>query len=235
MSHRVSLLSASLLLVWNLSASPSGADDVPPPPVPDPAISGLPALPAPPAPLPPLHRLDAAPLDVPMAADPVDPARVEVHHAGPLFLPPHSTQGIESVPAASPVPQQHVEHHIMESVPVHSGRVEDHRFELPLSPAPAGTLGRTYQKISHPVPEDEHPRTAMLAVRDGGTIKHLSVSGMGGFRMKSGVWLFESNRPLSPGVCGIVRVEARHHPRDIEPYDTRFVRLIPGRIVYLQF
>jgi len=75
----------------------------------------------------------------------------------------------------------------------------------------------------------------MLAVRDQGLIPHLSVSGMGGFRMKSGIWLFESTRPLDPGVCQIVRTEARRTVQEIEPYDARFVRLIPGRIVYLDF
>ena len=58
---------------------------------------------------------------------------------------------------------------------------------------------------------------------------------MGGINMKSGIWLFVSQRPLDPGVCQIVRVEARQTAADIEPYSTRFVRLIPGRIVYLDF
>ena len=58
---------------------------------------------------------------------------------------------------------------------------------------------------------------------------------MGGIKMKSGIWLFESKRPLDPGVCQILRVEARQSSADIEPYATRFVRLIPGRIVYLDF
>lgn len=108
-------------------------------------------------------------------------------------------------------------------------------FELPLAPTPPGTLGQTYQRLSHPIPVDEHPRTAMLAVRDKGATQYLSVQTMGGFRMKNGFWLFESTRPLDPGACQIVRVEARHNPRDIEPFSTKFVRLIPGRIVYLDF
>ncbi len=75
----------------------------------------------------------------------------------------------------------------------------------------------------------------MLAVRDNGTIPFMSVTNMGGIKMKSGIWLFESKRPLDPGACQIVRVEARQTSADIEPYETRFVRLIPGRIVYLDF
>ena len=100
---------------------------------------------------------------------------------------------------------------------------------------PSGTLGQTYTRVSHPVPLDKHPRTGMLAVKDNGTVPYLSVGVMGGIKMKNGIWLFESTRPLDPGACQIVRVEARETPQDIEPYATRFVRLIPGRIVYLDF
>ncbi len=107
--------------------------------------------------------------------------------------------------------------------------------ELALTPMPPGTLGQTYTRPSHPIPLDEHPRTAMLAVRDRGKVPYLSVLTMGGVKMKSGIWLFESTRPLDPGACQIVRVEARETPQDIEPYSTKFVRLIPGRIVYLDF
>lgn len=109
------------------------------------------------------------------------------------------------------------------------------KLELPVAPLPPGTVGQTYTRPSHPVPADEHPRTGMLAVRDDGSIPFLSVQNMGGIKMKSGIWLFESRRPLDPGACQIVRVEARQTAADVEPYATRFVRLIPGRIVYLDF
>ena len=112
---------------------------------------------------------------------------------------------------------------------------ETGRVTLPLAPMPPGTLGQTYSRPSHPVPIDEHPRTGMLAVRESGSIPFMSVHNMGGIKMKSGIWLFESKRPLDPGACQIVRVEARQTASDIEPYATRFVRLIPGRIVYLDF
>ncbi len=115
------------------------------------------------------------------------------------------------------------------------GSVAIAQHALPLAPLPPGTVGQTYSRPSHPVPVDEHPRTAMLAVRDDGSIPFLSVQNMGGIKMKSGIWLLESRRPLDPGACQIVRVEARKTAADIEPYATRFVRLIPGRIVYLDF
>lgn len=97
-----------------------------------------------------------------------------------------------------------------------------------------GTLGRTYYRQSHPVPTVKHPRAGMLAIR---TTKKwpISVDGMSGIRLQSGVWLFESNRPLDIGVSHVVRVEHRRNVNDIEATAYRFVRLIPGRVVYLNF
>lgn len=100
---------------------------------------------------------------------------------------------------------------------------------------PPGTVGETYTRPSHRIPNDKHPRTGMLAVRDKTSSPLLSVQTMGGFKMKNEIWLFESERPLDPGVCQIVRIEARKTPQDVEPFATKFVRLVPGRIVYLDF
>ncbi|MCA9083202.1 MAG: hypothetical protein KDA81_04060 [Planctomycetaceae bacterium] len=104
-----------------------------------------------------------------------------------------------------------------------------------LVPFVPGTLGQTYTKTSHPLPDEKHPRAAMLAVRDHGSVSHMSVHGMSGFRMENGIWLFETDRPLVPWVESIVRVEARNEAQDIEPHRISFVRLIAGRIVYLDF
>ncbi len=100
---------------------------------------------------------------------------------------------------------------------------------------PPGTIGETYTRASHPIPEDEHPRAAMLAVRDHGIEQNIQVQRMGGYRMTNGVWLFETTRPLTYCSENIVRVEARQDPNDIQPHKVKFVRLIPGRIVYLDF
>ena len=105
-----------------------------------------------------------------------------------------------------------------------------------LMPAPPpGTLGKTYTRVSHLIPKEEHPRSAMLAVRDRRAIKFMRVQRMGGFRMKNGIWLFEAERPLFPGQDHVVRVEAWHEKADIQPYNVKCVRLIPGRLVYLDF
>ncbi|MCP4173223.1 MAG: hypothetical protein GY758_20895, partial [Fuerstiella sp.] len=80
-----------------------------------------------------------------------------------------------------------------------------------------------------------HPRLGMLAVRDTGKVKYLSVERMSGFRMDSGVWMFETDHPLVTWTENIVRIEARKDVADVEPYAVSFVRLIPGRLVYLDF
>ena len=130
----------------------------------------------------------------------------------------------------------HLAHAMVAHSPMlHPGpAIPAHVERLPV-PIPPGTLGQTYQRASHPIPEDEHPRSAMLAVRDHRAVKYLKAQRMGGFRMKNGIWLFETQRPLFPGQDGIVRVEARKDKNDIQPYKVKFVRLIPGRIVYLDF
>ena len=100
---------------------------------------------------------------------------------------------------------------------------------------PPGTLGLTYRRKSHAIPSDKHPRTAMLAVRNSIGASILSAQNMGGFRMKNDVWLFETSRPLDFGANHIVRVESRSVLQEVEPSAVRFVRLIPGRLVYLDF
>lgn len=137
-------------------------------------------------------------------------------------------------------------HRVVAGFPVHSGISGSVGFvsgppafvnnvDAHASYRPPGTVGETYFRTSHRIPEDKHPRIGMLAVRDKGAAKLMTVERMGGFRMKNGIWLFESSRPLDPGVSQIVRVEARNTAKDVEPYETRWVRLIPGRIVYLDF
>ena len=122
-------------------------------------------------------------------------------------------------------------HHRMMGEPFGAGSYGSGQLDI----VPPGTLGQTYTRVSHAIPLDKHPRTGMLAVKDNGKVPYLTVGIMGGVKMKNGIWLFESTRPLDPGACQIVRVEARETPQDVEPYATRFVRLIPGRIVYLEF
>ena len=107
--------------------------------------------------------------------------------------------------------------------------------DLPAASAPRGTLGVTYYRHTHPVPDDKHPRLGMLAVRDKQRFKVVVVRGMSGLRLKNGIWLFESDRPLDPGASQIVCIEAKDHMMDVDAITKRHVRLLPGRIVYLDF
>jgi hypothetical protein len=162
------------------------------------------------------------------------------------LAPVHADEDVDLAPPvdledASAVPNPPVSHPPVQPVPLRP------QPDPAMSAGPAaapdqpvavqlrGTLGFTYLRVSHPVPEDKHPRSGMLAVRMGDAEEVLSIRGMSGIKLKSGVWLFESNRPLDPGVPHIVRIEAKEHPLDVDAVATRFVRLIPGRIVYLSF
>lgn len=162
------------------------------------------------------------------------------------LAPVHADENVDLAPPvdledASAVPNPPVSHPPVQPVPLRP------QPDPAMSAGPAaapdqpvavqlrGTLGFTYLRVSHPVPEDKHPRSGMLAVRMGDAEEVLSIRGMSGIKLKSGVWLFESNRPLDPGVSHIVRIEAKEHPLDVDAVATRFVRLIPGRIVYLSF
>lgn len=113
---------------------------------------------------------------------------------------------------------------------VTAGSAAWERSLVPLVPA---TVGQTYARMSRPIPVDKHPRTAMLVVRDHGRVAAMTVSGMSGFRMSDGDWLFESIRPLRNCTENVVRVEADGAPNDMQPWNVKFARLIPGRQVYL--
>lgn len=174
----------------------------------NPAALPQPSIPQPPAPQPPIPQ---------PTAPGVQP-----------FVPQPMPR-----PALQPVPDPAMQYGPMIPGPV-AGPVAG-PVDQPVAVQLRGTLGFTYLRVSHPVPEEKHPRLGMLAIRTGDSEETIAIRGMSGIRLKSGVWLFESNRPLDPGVSHIVRVEAKEHPLDMDAVATRFVRLIPGRIVYLSF
>ncbi len=114
---------------------------------------------------------------------------------------------------------------------------------LPMTPdvaPPPGTLGQTYQRPMRPIPVDKHPRISLIdvratgatAIRIFGTNEYRTKDGITGFqdRKDASVWRFESE-PLVPGVPHIYRVEARYG----ESVQQKYVRLVPGRIVTLDF
>ncbi len=108
-------------------------------------------------------------------------------------------------------------------------------------PPPPGTLGTTYRRQSWPIPADRHPRVAMLDVRapKGATNVRVFVTyeyrtedEVTGFQdlYDACIWHFETD-PLIPGIPHVYRVEA-----DVDGQcDARYVRLIRGRRVVLEF
>ena len=115
--------------------------------------------------------------------------------------------------------------------------------QLPMTPdvgPPPGTLGQTYQRPSRPIPVDKHPRIGIVDVRARGataikvfgTNEYRTKDGFSGFqdRKDPSIWRLESE-PLVPGVPHIYRVVAKYGEASREQY----IRLVPGRIVTLDF
>ena len=116
-------------------------------------------------------------------------------------------------------------------------------YGLPLTPEvapPPGTLGQTYQRPMRPIPVDKHPRVSIVDVRAPGATS-VKVYGTNEYRTKDGftgfqdrkdpsVWRLESE-PLVPGVPHIYRVVAKYG----DTMQEKYIRLVPGRIVTLEF
>jgi hypothetical protein len=99
---------------------------------------------------------------------------------------------------------------------------------------PPGTLGRTYQRRSTLIDDDKHPRMAAVDVH---LPEEADVTARGlKARWTGSVWRLETETPLLPGVPHIYAVKADRLPghSDKTP-EVRWVRLIPGRIVDLEF
>ncbi|MCA9032532.1 MAG: hypothetical protein KDA69_05395 [Planctomycetaceae bacterium] len=112
---------------------------------------------------------------------------------------------------------------------------------VPLTPPP-GTLGRTYQLRSRPVPTDTHPRAGMLDLRVKGATKIIVhdmnefriEDRMDGFQDKDDPTLFHfTSEPLLPGLPHIYRVEVHTDSPEGPLVEERYIRLIMGRIVTL--
>ena len=98
----------------------------------------------------------------------------------------------------------------------------------------------TYLRPTRPIPVDKHPRVSIIDVQANGatqvkvygTNEYRTKDGIAGFqdRRNAALWRFESE-PLTPGVPHIYRVDAYFG----ESVQHRYVRLVPGRIVTLEF
>jgi hypothetical protein len=105
----------------------------------------------------------------------------------------------------------------------------------PVTPPP-GTLGITYKRPSRLIPEKKHPRVGMLDVKGVPFDAVVSVRGLNGYRDIEGVWRFEPNLPLIPGIPHIYTVKIKTGDASgLLHADVRKVRLIPGRIVEIVY
>lgn len=100
---------------------------------------------------------------------------------------------------------------------------------------PPGTLGQTYRRYTRPIPTEKHPRAAMLEVFHVAKGLKLTVHGMDGFLDKEGVWHFETEKPLLPGTTNIRKVLVFDKEGFLVEDMVRSVRLIPDRIVELEY
>ncbi len=98
---------------------------------------------------------------------------------------------------------------------------------------PPGTLGQTYRRLSTLLPDDAHPRMAAVVVY---LPEHADVSARGLKVTWTGeVWRLETPTPLVPGMPHIYAVQAEWDAPEGRVNETRWVRLIMGREVDLEF
>jgi hypothetical protein len=163
--------------------------------------------------------------DCPDCQSQVVSSPVQTYSSTPLSPIPESMPMMESGPWESPPPST--------PAPQPQKIMKPAYAVLP----PPGTLGQTYQRQSWPIPKDEHPRTAIIEVTAAG-FTEMRVDGladMEGFQRPDGAWVFKSKQPLTPGVAHIYYVKAGYKNSPNEKWDVRTVRLIPGRVVTLEY
>lgn len=136
------------------------------------------------------------------------------HHLPPMAYGGGHEGGDPGVPSPAPLP-----------LTVHKA----------VSPPP-GTLGVTYRQSSRLIPDDKHPRIGMVEIFGIPVEAKVTIPHMEGFRKKdSQTWMFESEKPLLPGTPHIYPVTSKVMVNGHWTEDVRTIRLIPGRIVYLEF
>lgn len=99
---------------------------------------------------------------------------------------------------------------------------------------PPGTLGYTYRRRSRLLDKKElHPRAGVVEVR---LPEHADVTSGGMKSTWTGeVWRLETEEPLLPGVPHIFAIQAVWTEHGIKQKEVRWIRLIMGRIVDLDF
>lgn len=193
----------------------------PTPMIPPPAAGGIPQAIPPRAP------------GLPMAPTPLQP--------GPAYqpgdtVPPGATTTLQPLPDVSqpldaPVGAPITGPVVEGTLPATAGAGAN-RFGM--SPPP-GTLGRTYQQRSRIHDDEKHPRHAAVDVY---LPEEVDVSARGMKSKWTGKhWRLEVKDPLLPGVPHIYAIKAERKTKEgtVLSTDVRWIRLIPGRVVDLQF
>jgi hypothetical protein len=157
-----------------------------------------------------------------------DPSQVQL---GPAYgLPPHPDAGLPPAPmpreqAPPPPPLE------APSNAVPTAEPGTNRFGMR---PPPGTLGETYQRRTTLIPDEKHPRIGMVDVH---LPEDVDVTARGMKSKWTGrVWQLESESPLLPGTPHIYAIKAEKTlPNGQRQVDVRWVRLIMGRVVDLEF
>lgn len=102
-------------------------------------------------------------------------------------------------------------------------------------PPPPGTLGYTYKRFTRPVPVDKHPRIAMIEIFGVPEGVKLTMHGTDGWVDSKGVWHMETEKPPVPGLSLVRKVLVWNEDGTLNHDLVRTVRLIPGRIVELDY
>ncbi|HUQ72173.1 MAG TPA: hypothetical protein VM165_21785 [Planctomycetaceae bacterium] len=119
----------------------------------------------------------------------------------------------------------------MSSEPIGTAIPGTNRFGMA---PPPGTLGKTYQRRTTLLPDEKHPRIGIVDVH---VPENVDVTARGLKSKWTGqVWQLESEAPLLPGVPHIYAIKAEKTlPNGEKQVDVRWVRLIMGRVVDLEF
>ena len=135
-------------------------------------------------------------------------------------------------PPATPPPSETPDQVRLVSSPSRGTDVSEGRNREELS-SPPGTLGQTYRRWSALVPDDVHPRTGVVLV-DLPEAADVSARGLT-VTWTGDAWRLETAQALLPGMPHVYAIRAAWDAPEGRMYETRWVRLIMGRVVDLEF
>lgn len=104
----------------------------------------------------------------------------------------------------------------------------------PMPPPPPGTVGTTYFRRSALLPPNEHPRSAAVDVYNVGAEALVASPGLKA-KWLDDRWQLMTEAPLIPGLPHIYAVTVAPAGGDLRTGEVRYVRLIMGRVVDLEF